>query len=271
LTAAPAPRIEQVRAYLGKPDRTELDAGILVARLLSPDVDETGIRDTLSTLARRVADAEPDDGRSASATALADALSQAGFRGAQTDYYRLDNSRIDRVLEARLGIPITLALVYIEVGRRVGADVHGIGFPGHFLVEVDGTLVDPFNHRVLAEADFAAWVAERHPGASPANLRPRVGADEIALRMINNIKGIVLAQGGAADATEALDWVDCQLALGAPAAAMHLERSELWRRIGSLTGARAALTDALAACTDPVLSREIERRLSTLPIRGGQH
>ncbi len=57
-----------------------------------------------------------------------------GFRGNTRDYGDPENSFLDSVLKRRVGIPITLALVMMEVGRRVGAPVHGVGMPGHFLV-----------------------------------------------------------------------------------------------------------------------------------------
>ena len=75
----------------------------------------------------------------------------AGFRGNEQDYYDPRNSLLPDVLERKLGIPITLALVYCEVGRRVGVRARGVSFPGHFLVRVDApdrddapVAVDPF-------------------------------------------------------------------------------------------------------------------------------
>src|SRR5436305_7105555 len=72
------------------------------------------------------------------------------FEGNEADYYDPRNSMLHRVLERRTGIPITLSIVYIEVGRRAGLSVEGVGLPGHFIVrvlDVEGgkVLVDPFN------------------------------------------------------------------------------------------------------------------------------
>jgi regulator of sirC expression with transglutaminase-like and TPR domain len=59
---------------------------------------------------------------------------ELGFRGNDSEYYDPRNSCLDEVLARRMGIPITLAVVYIEVARRLGRPVFGIGLPGHFLV-----------------------------------------------------------------------------------------------------------------------------------------
>ncbi|MCC6764900.1 MAG: tetratricopeptide repeat protein [Deltaproteobacteria bacterium] len=73
---------------------------------------------------------------------------EQGFRGNRDDYYDPRNSFLNDVLERRTGIPITLAVVMIEVGARVGVRLEGVGFPGHFLVRVSGChddhLLDPF-------------------------------------------------------------------------------------------------------------------------------
>ena len=73
-----------------------------------------------------------------------------GFRGNTRDYGDPENSFLDSVLERRLGIPISLAVVVMEVGRRIGAPVHGVGMPGHFLVmdaARDGVWCDPVPRR----------------------------------------------------------------------------------------------------------------------------
>src|ERR1041384_6799719 len=79
---------------------------------------------------------------------------EQGFEGNASDYYDPRNSMLHRVLERRTGIPITLSVVYMEVGRHAGLRVEGVGLPGHFVVrayesdDTEGTLVDPFNRKV---------------------------------------------------------------------------------------------------------------------------
>ena len=70
-----------------------------------------------------------------------------GFRGNSDDYYSPDNSFLNRVLETKAGIPITLSLLFLEVARRIGLRCRGVGLPGHFLVGLEGQdlYLDPFN------------------------------------------------------------------------------------------------------------------------------
>ena len=79
-----------------------------------------------------------------------------GYKGNSDDYNNPRNSYLNRVLERKQGIPITLALVYVEVGRRLSIPLVGVGLPGHFLVrhrEFDGLFVDPFNRGILLSED----------------------------------------------------------------------------------------------------------------------
>ena len=81
---------------------------------------------------------------------------EQGFTGNQLNYYDPRNSMLHRVMERRTGIPITLSIVYVEVGRRAGLKVEGVGLPGHFIVRVseeggEDVLVDPFYGTVIDE------------------------------------------------------------------------------------------------------------------------
>src|SRR3954469_11631289 len=79
-----------------------------------------------------------------------------GFRGNEDDYGDPENSFLDSVIERRTGIPITLAVVMMEVGRRLGVEVHGIGMPGHFLVQDarrDDEWCDPFRRGARYDLD----------------------------------------------------------------------------------------------------------------------
>jgi regulator of sirC expression with transglutaminase-like and TPR domain len=125
-------------------------------------------------------------------------FNELGFAGNQTHYYDPRNSLLSYVLDARRGIPITLSLVYIELGRRAGLEVEGVGLPGHFIVraraadEVSSVLVDPFNGRVLDEDDCQQHLDTLYGGQVPlgaehlAATRPR----EILARLLRNLKAI---------------------------------------------------------------------------------
>ena len=125
-----------------------------------------------------------------------------GFRGNDDDYYDPKNSFLNCVLDRKVGIPITLSIVYIEIARRAGVPASGVAFPGHFLVRIEtGTgeplLVDPFGAgRVVGRSMLASLVgrdlrAPRPSRALIAAASPRA----VLLRMLGNLKGIYAARG----------------------------------------------------------------------------
>lgn len=123
-----------------------------------------------------------------------------GLAGATTSYYDPANSYLHRVLERRRGIPISIAVVVIEVARRVGVELTGVGMPGHFLIG-DGPeperWFDPFaGGRAMTRQDCRALFARLHHGAELEDgwLRP-VGTVEIANRMLQNLRLIHLRAG----------------------------------------------------------------------------
>jgi regulator of sirC expression with transglutaminase-like and TPR domain len=124
---------------------------------------------------------------------------ELGFAGNSGDYYDPRNSFLNEVLERRTGIPITLAVVILEVARRAGITAHGVGFPGHFLVRTAGPngplFLDPFSGRLCSRDDLRelhrqATGEERDP--DPRLLEP-VPKRLILLRMLNNLRGIYTA------------------------------------------------------------------------------
>ncbi len=126
---------------------------------------------------------------------------ELGLRGNEEDYYDPRNSYLNEVLDRRLGIPISLSAVYIEVARRVGLTVVGIGLPGHFIVEArrDTTslLLDPFHGgEPLTPEDCERLVENVYGGTvvfSEDHLVP-VRKRQILSRMLNNLKRAFLTQ-----------------------------------------------------------------------------
>ena len=103
---------------------------------------------------------------------------QLGFRGNSDDYYSIRNSLLPCVIESRRGIPTSLALVYLFVGKRAGLAIQGVDLPGHFLVRWQGQLFDPFEGgRILQLQDCLAALADRRiesVAAISAEVSPRV-------------------------------------------------------------------------------------------------
>ncbi len=125
-----------------------------------------------------------------------------GFRGNRDDYYDPKNSFLNEVMERKQGIPITLSVLYMEVARRVGLDLCGVGFPGHFLVKHVGKeeeiVIDPFHQgEVRSIEELEEMLDEIYRGKlafQPEFLFP-VSKKQILRRMLNNLKAIYLRQG----------------------------------------------------------------------------
>ena len=196
------PALQTFGALLQGPDPS-IDLGraaLAVARLEHPDLDEAHELGRLDALAARAG-----AGRRADAAALEKLrrflFEEEGFRGNDGEYYDPRNSCLNDVLDRKLGIPITLSVLTMEVGRRVGIDIAGVGLPGHFIVSasVGGkpVLLDPFNGGTVLSAADAAAVAARAVGR-PVKLEEAhwtpCSRRQIVIRMLRNLKTIYAKQ-----------------------------------------------------------------------------
>lgn len=163
---------------------------------------------------------------------------EQGFHGDRDDFYDPANSFLDRVLERRAGIPITLAIVLIEVGRRVGVPLVGVAFPGHFLVRHalhPRVLLDPFAGRFVTHRGCREILAAVGDGSLPFHPRllAPVSGRCILLRLLNNLRAIYAARGEMERMLTILD----RMLLLAPDDAVHLrERGLLRLHRGDLAG-----------------------------------
>lgn len=203
------------RAIAGRDHEVDLFGGaVAIARLGRDDVDAHALARELDLIAEAV---RTRVGEGADADALAGAVAgelfaERGFRGNREQYGDPANSYLDRVVERRLGIPISLSLVYLEISGRVGLECDGIGFPGHFLVRcggADGFYVDPFNG---GERPDRAGLLERlraRPGesASPDVLLAAVTRRQILQRMLVNLKGALARRRQFAHAADACSYL----------------------------------------------------------------
>jgi regulator of sirC expression with transglutaminase-like and TPR domain len=174
---------------------------LLIAELERPELPAARYLARLDELAAG-ARAAARPGESLLDAAVRHLFVDLGFRGNAADYYDPRNSCLDQVLDRRLGIPITLSVVLLEVGWRLGLDLAGVGFPGHFLVSAGGAerYLDPFHGgATLDGATLAARLAQAlgpQGVLAPQHLRP-VGKREILARMLNNLHGIYRRAGAA--------------------------------------------------------------------------
>jgi regulator of sirC expression with transglutaminase-like and TPR domain len=138
------------------------------------------------------------------------------FTGNRDRYEDPRNSCLNEVLDRRTGIPITLSLVYMEVGRRVGLRIDGVNFPGHFLVRVpesaDGPIsrliIDPFHGGALLSEPDCRRLLQKHVGAevafSKSLLAPATRA-QIVVRMLLNLKRLYVHMRSFPQAREATE------------------------------------------------------------------
>lgn len=193
---------ERFRALASGPDsRLDLATGaLLIAGEDSGDVD---VDEALAQLEQLANSVRPMLQGAASDHDLVARLNRGlfedlQFRGNRDDYYDPRNSYLDAVLERRVGIPITLCIVYVEVARRLGIDAHGVGFPGHFLARIDSDpneiLVDAFSGQILSRADCEHRL--RRQFGPQAELAPELLAPttprQILARVLGNLKQIYL-------------------------------------------------------------------------------
>ena len=129
-------------------------------------------------------------------------FTQLSFRGNSENYFDARNSFLNEVLERRTGIPITLAVIYLEVARRLGLQLFGVGMPGHFLVkhvdENDEILLDPFHAgRLLSEDDCFRMILQMYQGnlVFQRSYLNAVSKKQILVRMLQNLKGIYARAG----------------------------------------------------------------------------
>jgi regulator of sirC expression with transglutaminase-like and TPR domain len=170
---------------------------------------------------------------------------EVGFAGNQGDYYDPRNSFLNEVLDRRTGIPLSLSIVYIEVGRRCGLRVDGVGFPGHFLckVQLDGgeLVVDPFHRgQLLGLDDIKKRLASTVGGKvkfDPRLLRA-AKPKEILVRMLQNLRAVYAEKK---DMHRALSAVDRLLLLAPDNTRALRERAHLYETLGAATLAAADL------------------------------
>jgi regulator of sirC expression with transglutaminase-like and TPR domain len=201
MTARPDAEVDLAEASLliAGEEYPDLDPGLYLARL-----DEMA-----AAVRRQAGDAGAEDAVPALNRLL---FEQEGFHGNTEDYYDPRNSFLNDVLDRRTGIPISLCTVYMEVARRTGMSVEGVGLPGHFVVRLSSPgaplLVDPFHGgTVLTLEDCQRRLDRIYSGRlrlDPAMLAP-CGRKAILSRMLRNLKGIYVKAGDYARALRAVE------------------------------------------------------------------
>ncbi len=251
-------------------------ACLLVAEDAYPGLDVDGYLGEIERLAARLrrrlgANLAPEERIVALNEFLFD---QLGFCGNTEDYYDPRNSYLNEVLERRTGIPITLSVLYMELGQRIGLPLAGVSFPGHFLVRMrlrGGTLVlDPFSGGAPQSADELRQRLARAipPGASgplplEAFLEP-AGKRQILARLLRNLKAIYLAQRRPERLLQVLD----RMRIVVPEAAVELrDRGLVYEQLECWGAALRDFRDYLERAPDAADAQEIRARALELARR----
>jgi regulator of sirC expression with transglutaminase-like and TPR domain len=188
-------------------------AALELAAIEFPEIDREAAVSLLDTHAAelRARLSDPRDGKTYVREANKFLFDELGFRGNTADYDDPRNSCLNAVLTARTGIPITLSLVYMEISRRLGKAVEGIGLPGHFIVRYhDGSytaFIDPFHGGRLLDAEdcfaLAREVSQVEIEPDPRWLTP-VNKRDVLLRMLRNLGAAYTSRGRTDKAIEAV-------------------------------------------------------------------
>lgn len=169
-------------------------AGWLLAKTRYPTLDEAPYRARLDQMARELKErlTGRETPRSTIEVCNRYLFRTLGFRGNSQDYYDPDNSYLNRVLDRRLGIPITLSILYLLIARRLRLPLVGINMPGHFLLKWQSTttqfFVDAFNEgQILDTEDCKQLCQQLAHGFSPVFLSPAT-THQVLLRLCRNLK-----------------------------------------------------------------------------------
>lgn len=179
-----------------------VNAALLIAKTEYPGLDIQAEQERFTLLAHQLK-VDPDSSPYSNIQAINDLLfAREGFSGNEQDYDDPRNSYLNDVLDRKTGIPITLSVVYMELGRRHQLPIQGVGLPGHFIVKYlapsEDILIDPYHKgAILSRADCAQML--RSHFSADADLRPEYldasTPKQILARMLNNLKGSFFRRG----------------------------------------------------------------------------
>ncbi len=208
------------------------------------------------------------------ALAVSERFKSLGFRGNSEDYYDPKNSLLPDVLSRKMGIPITLSIVWCAMAKRAGLCARGIAFPGHFLVRVDAAatgeganepvVIDPFQGGRIIDDQAATALLQRALGDG-ASLHPSLFAPASAratlVRLLTNLEATYAKRGEHARAFIAVDRI---VTLVPDSARMLRERAALALRIGATEVARSDFARVLELEPQAPDVPEIEARLARI-------
>lgn len=248
-----------------------LTGALLIARDEYPGLDIARERARVEALAAPLGRLEGARAE-AQATRLAEHLfGNLGFRGNADQYYDPKNSFLNDVLDRRLGIPITLSVLYTEVARRAGVACSGVGFPGHFLVRIETEfgeplIVDPFGSGRLIGRETLESMLPQGARLDRNTLAP-ARSRSILQRMLANLKGIYATRG---ELSRLLLVLSRTLELDPTLVDDRRDRGLIAMRLGSKDVAESDLCRYLELAPEAGDAADMRRMLSRIKARPSQ-
>jgi serine protease Do len=267
-----AARVHQQRVYeelarvlAGDEHKIDLiHAALLLAKLDNEDVDVDTYREEVDRMAKKAAaglanDATDEDKLKALNTFF---FEKRGFHGSRGDYYNRSNSYLNEVIDDREGLPISLCVLYMDLARRLGVTVVGIGLPGHFVTrhlpkEGEGKFIDVYERGERMTAEEAKKKAADFTGEEVADdiLKP-VTKKAIVVRMLHNLLGLAQREQ---DADAGLRYLDGILMLRPEAGRERMMRAGIYLSKGMKSEALGDVQYLIEHPTNAVDERQLQR------------
>lgn len=252
------PSIDEIRSELyrvaARPDADPAQAALWIAAEEYPELDHASYLGYLDQVAETVQDelGAQDDPELVRQLMTEEVFVRQGFAGNATEYYDPRNSYLNEVIDRRRGIPISLAVIYLAVGRRLGQPVKGINAPGHFLVRHGDLVVDPFAAGRPVQRDTLIEQLRQMGMTEPqAQLERLLAAPPdtrtILVRMLGNLKANYLQRK---DFVRTLAVVDRLVHLDPRNPAWLRDRGALYQRLECTRAAIADLERYLEVASD---------------------
>ena len=233
----------------------ELDAALLVAEVIDEQMDRARVQEHIQSLlaaakSRGVMDLE----------GLLAFLRGQGFAQSSLEGVDLTHSSIDWLLQQRQGLPIVVAVLLITLAKALGLEAHGVNYPGHFLLRVQGDLVDP-----LALAVIDPNSLQMPKGYSQDQVLMKATPATLGFRMLNNLKAYYLRLGNWQATLAATDF---QLAIvheeNELKSLVHFERGNYQQQMGDADAALASFLLCVETGEDPDVVARAQERISEL-------
>lgn len=237
--------IERLTKVMRADEANLAEAALLIAQLDDSDLDVAAYLQEVDEMANEVRMQLNDKATETDRLTALDRylFRDRGFHGSRVNYEHRANSYLNRVIDDREGLPITLSVLYLEMGRRLDLDIVGVGLPGHFVVryqpqEGEGQLIDVFHGGARMDREAAAQLVLRTTGRPLIDeLMAATNADEIVLRMLRNLINNAQREH---DEERMLGYLDATLAIDENLLEDRLVRAIVRRQTGRI---RAALSD----------------------------